>query len=264
MSVRSRSARGPWLLLGALLLLGPAMAAPSLVRAVEVDCSEPYDDPSTPCPIDDGAVVQGVIARRAGVDYFQFTTRTADVHAHVELTELPADYDLYLADGDAQLIDQSVHDGLTPEVIDTVLPDPGTFYLYVVCDPSVTEDPADPFRLTLSLVAPAPPTAPPTATAVPTRPPTAVPTRTPAPSPTAPRRQPTPTVPTGPQVVPDVAGKTEPEAARLLAERGFRTATARRPSQTVPPNLAIGTDPGVGAVRPAGSTVTILLSSGGR
>jgi PASTA domain len=119
-------------------------------------------------------------------------------------------------------------------------------------------------RLTLALVAPATPTAPPTATTVPTPTPTAIPTATPA-STQAPTvtRPPTPTLPPGLAVVPDVAGKTEPEAARLLTDSGFRTATARRPGRTVPTDRAIGTDPGVGAVRPVGSTVTILVSSGG-
>ncbi|MBV9357104.1 MAG: PASTA domain-containing protein [Chloroflexi bacterium] len=125
-----------------------------VARAVEVDCWSPYDNPDTPCPVSDGDVVHGYIKDRGGVDYFQFSTQLSGTHAHITLDELPADYDLYLADASAQLIAQSVTPGLAPELIDTDLDTPGDYFLYVVSDPSVDNDPDHPYVLTVGLIPP--------------------------------------------------------------------------------------------------------------
>ncbi len=128
-----------------------------VARAIEVDCWEPYDNPDTPCPLSDGGVVHGYIKARGGVDYFQFSTQLPGTHAHISLDELPADYDLYLADANAQLIAQSMTSGLAPELIDMNLDTPGDYNLYVVSDPSVDNDPDHAYVLTIGLTPPAPP-----------------------------------------------------------------------------------------------------------
>lgn len=298
--------------LGTLAVLVLPLAQPRHTLAEEVECSAPYDDPATPCPLSDGAVMHGVINQHGGVNYFQVDTQVPAVSVHIELTELPADYDLYLADANAQLIAQSVTGGLAPEVIDTVLANAGTYHLYVVCDPSVANDPDVPYRLSLTLQAP-PPTPTPAATPIPTASPTPPPTAITAPTPVgvvvpnvvgrtqqaaeaALRRAGLPfssrqanvyapsgtvatqlprggttlspggtvvlVIATGQVEVPNAVGHTEQEAMRILAASGFHTTTTRRHSQTVPLGLTIGTNPDPGAVRPAGATVTILLSAG--
>ena len=61
--------------------------------------------------------------------------------------------DLYLADGQGNVIDASVQEGLTPEHLDDVL-GPGTYYLFVHSDPGRPFDPDNAYLLHLSLAAP--------------------------------------------------------------------------------------------------------------
>jgi len=63
-------------------------------------------------------------------------------------------------------------------------------------------------------------------------------------------------------VVPEVVGLTEGEAANLLGQDGFSTASQTEASETVEAGRVIRTDPPQGARIPPGSTVTIFVSSG--
>ncbi|HSL57435.1 MAG TPA: PASTA domain-containing protein, partial [Acidimicrobiales bacterium] len=62
--------------------------------------------------------------------------------------------------------------------------------------------------------------------------------------------------------VPDVSGQTPEEALVTLQDLGFRVAEASQPSSSVPAGGVIGTDPPADAEVEAGSTVTILVSTG--
>src|SRR5690349_8034572 len=112
------------------------MVHPFAVRAQE-DCN--VEDLTTPCALSDGMVVQNVIREQGGRNYYWFGVPVADSHLHVELVDLPADYDLYLfSDQSAdptQPFAQSANTDLTPELIDASLASQGTYLLEVISDP---------------------------------------------------------------------------------------------------------------------------------
>jgi serine/threonine-protein kinase len=62
--------------------------------------------------------------------------------------------------------------------------------------------------------------------------------------------------------VPDVVGKTTAEASNLLGQAGFTVNQTSEPSATVEEGKVIRTDPPADTVRPKGSTVTVVVSSG--
>ena len=76
-------------------------------------------------------------------------------------------------------------------------------------------------------------------------------TTTPAPPPG------TPTIP-----VPTLVGQTTGLAESSLASKGFTARAQQRPSAVVPKGDVIAQDPPAGALAPAGSTVTITVSTG--
>src|SRR5262249_10902690 len=88
---------------------------------------------------------------------YRFDISGDNMSVTADLTTLPADYDLYLADASGSVLGQSVQEGTTPEEIRSVL-GPGTYYLFVHSDPARTFDPNDPYTLQLTV---APPDAPP-------------------------------------------------------------------------------------------------------
>jgi hypothetical protein len=216
-----------------------------VARAIEVDCWEPYDDSDTPCPLSDGDVVHGYIKARGGVDYFQFSTQLPGTHAHISLDELPADYDLYLADADAQLIAQSVTSGLAPELIDMNLDTPGDYNLYVVSDPSVDNDPDHAYVLTIGLTPPAP-----------TQPsPMPVPS---SPAPTGAAMPAPPPTPAG-LAVPREIGRPLPFAIADLVSLGLKPSLGPSNPKT---GLVTSQDPAPGTPLAPGASVSLGVASG--
>ncbi|HEV3318383.1 MAG TPA: Stk1 family PASTA domain-containing Ser/Thr kinase [Solirubrobacteraceae bacterium] len=71
-------------------------------------------------------------------------------------------------------------------------------------------------------------------------------------------------VSTGPgsSPLPDVAGLTAAQATAKLQEAGFKPITEKQPSATVAGGRVISTDPPAGTEAQAGSSVTVLVSSG--
>ncbi len=62
--------------------------------------------------------------------------------------------------------------------------------------------------------------------------------------------------------VPDVVGRTEAEAVRLLVAAGFESRTEARPDDDVREGRVIITNPPAGASQPKGSEVVLVVSSG--
>ena len=62
--------------------------------------------------------------------------------------------------------------------------------------------------------------------------------------------------------VPDVVGRTIAEASNLLGQAGFTVNQTSEPSNTVEEGRVIRTDPAADTVRPKGSSVTVVVSSG--
>jgi len=67
---------------------------------------------------------------------------------------------------------------------------------------------------------------------------------------------------TGNVAVPEVAGRTQPQATRLLQDNGFRVNVRDRKDQRVPQGSAIETRPAAGAVIARGAEVDLIISSG--
>jgi hypothetical protein len=71
----------------------------------------------------------------------------------VDLTNLPADYDLFVVDEVGTILGQSIQEGFAPEYVDQVLPT-GTYYVYVHVDPGRNVDPTQAYTLNVSMQAP--------------------------------------------------------------------------------------------------------------
>jgi len=71
-------------------------------------------------------------------------------------------------------------------------------------------------------------------------------------------------VSTGPaeRPVPNVAGRTLSDASNLLGQAGFTVTQTSEPSGTVEEGIVIRTDPPAETVRPKGTAVTVVVSSG--
>jgi hypothetical protein len=232
-----------------LLCLGlVTLPGPGTGQAQEAQPCETYEVPDMPCPLSDGAVVGGYIRVLGGRNYFWFGVNTPDTHVSIRLTDLAADYDLYLFSGqtaDPNLpIVRSVTPDTEPEAIDAVLHDVGTYVIEVVDDPSILNAPDVPYTLSFALqpAPPAPTPEPP--------PPLAAPTPTPAPAVSL-------------VAVPAVVGQSPSSAARLIAEAGLvvqvASADAFSPAGT---GTVASQDPPPAARLAPGSTVKLGIASG--
>jgi hypothetical protein len=132
-------------------------AAPSSVdlTAPWPACVEPNDGPDSACVLLDGMSLSGFIRETSGTRAYRVDIVDPTAHLLAALTDLPADYDLYLADPAGDVLAQSVQEGTTPEFLDLTVPT-GTYYVYVHVDPGRDFDPEGPFWLHLSLAIPAP------------------------------------------------------------------------------------------------------------
>jgi hypothetical protein len=116
-------------------------------------CVIPDTTELTACPISNGMSVTGFIQSSGESNAYRFDVGSSNMSVTADLTTLPADYDLYLADASGNILGQSVNEGTTPEEIQSVL-GPGTYYLFVHSDPARTFDPDNPYTLQLNVVAP--------------------------------------------------------------------------------------------------------------
>jgi hypothetical protein len=105
--------------------------------------------PAVPCAAGDSLAAQAAIQNPGDTISVDINVPSSGLHLTADLVNLPADYDLYLADNTGAIVGQSVEEGLTPEHIDADLAG-GSYYLYVHSDPGRPVDPADPFHLQVS------------------------------------------------------------------------------------------------------------------
>jgi hypothetical protein len=133
----------------ALVVAPAAAAAPSDDQV----CVVPDTNLVTACPISDGMVVPGYIEASGQTNSYRFEVGNQIMSVTADLTNLPADYDLYLADATGAILGESVNEGTTPEEIQSML-GPGTYYVFVHSDPARAFDSADPYTLQLSVLAP--------------------------------------------------------------------------------------------------------------
>ena len=142
-----------WALEDGLLLewIGPELNPPATASPATLPgCG---DEALTYCRIADGMLATGYLRDAGATNGYQVMLTGASTRLVASLTDLPADYDLYLVDGTGGIVVQSVQEGTTSEIIDQALPT-GTYMLYVHVDPARAFDAETPYHLTLSLGAP--------------------------------------------------------------------------------------------------------------
>lgn len=120
--------------------------APTLI------CLGPNHAPPDACLIDPGTTTVGVIDSPAGNSVYQFDVNGSATRVHLDLMNLPADYDLYLTDPAGNVLSASMQEDTVPEAIDAVL-SPGPYFVYVHSDPGRAYDPDHSFELHLDAVA---------------------------------------------------------------------------------------------------------------
>jgi hypothetical protein len=106
--------------------------------------------PSEMCSVGDSLAAVGIIKAVGETSTFRFSVPSTGLNVTANLVDLPADYDLYVADASGNIIGQSAAEGTTPEHVDLNL-DGGTYYVYVHADPGRPVDPQDPYRLEVSV-----------------------------------------------------------------------------------------------------------------
>ena len=138
-----------WLMALAVAVSVTVVAPWSVVAQDGGICPEPNDDPSAACTLASGTTVQSFIERPGDIDVYRVVASGAG-RIQVDLTDLPADYDLYLADASGGVIGQSAHEGTAPESLQLAV-QPRTYYVFVQADPAREIDASQPYTLTLTL-----------------------------------------------------------------------------------------------------------------
>ena len=141
-----------WALADGQLLewIGPDLEPPWTAGPADLaTCGDPT---ATYCRLAGDSTVGGYLQAAGATNAYQVML-SDPTRLMVSLTDLPADYDLYLVDGTGAIIGQSVNEGSTPESIDQVLA-PGTYIVYVHVDPARDFAPDDPYQLTLTQTRP--------------------------------------------------------------------------------------------------------------
>lgn len=159
----SRSSRRLVTLMSAILLAAQVVLVPPTVGlAQDTSCPEPNDDVASACPIPANATVRGVIDRPEDRDVYRVVVETPGRFL-IDLTDLPADYDLYAIDAVGGVLGQSVHEGTAAEQVQFNVA-AGTYFIVVQADLQRQVDPLSPYTLRVAF-APTPtsssPVAPP-------------------------------------------------------------------------------------------------------
>jgi hypothetical protein len=128
--------------------IGPQLDPPDLAMELPV-CIGPASDPDSACPLLMNLPVAGFLRDGGDTDAYRFTVAGEPTDIMADLTDLPADYDLYLVDAYGVILDQSMREGTAPEHVEGLLPQ-GTYYLYVHVDTGRDPDPTHPYTLRLS------------------------------------------------------------------------------------------------------------------
>jgi hypothetical protein len=130
--------------------IGPQVDPPDVALSTTLPvCVGPATGPSSACPLRSDLPVAGVLHAPGDTDTYAFNLASDLPDVSIDLTDLPADYDLYLADSTGNVVAQSVQEGTQPEHIEQPLP-AGTYYLYVHADPGRDADPSQPYTVKLS------------------------------------------------------------------------------------------------------------------
>ena len=145
---RSRRSALRWLLSLCVTLTALPLGAPTTVAS---HLSQGTD---TECRLIEGGTLRNTLAGPGAASVCGLDVREPGTRVQLDLIDLPADYDLYLVDEAGNVVDQSVHEGTTPESLDLTLASAGAFFVYVVADPGRNVAATAPYTLRFSLTAP--------------------------------------------------------------------------------------------------------------
>jgi hypothetical protein len=134
--------------------IGPSLDPPDLAQDVPV-CLDPAELPDRVCPLRLNVTVAGFLSAGHDTDAYSFVVTEPESDLVADMMDLPADYDLYLADAGGAVLAQSVNEGTDAEHITHMLP-AGIYYLYVHVDPGREPDPSTPYKLRLAPTAETP------------------------------------------------------------------------------------------------------------
>jgi hypothetical protein len=124
------------------------------VAVVQADvCPEPNGEDSTACYLPDGAAVHGTIESKGDIDAYKIELPSAGTLLRLDLTDLPADYDLFLGDENNSILGRSEREGPVPEALELTIQAAGTYFAYIWGNPSRAVDPSRPYTLRLTLAA---------------------------------------------------------------------------------------------------------------
>lgn len=137
-----------WSLALLTTLVAAVLVAPA-VGAQAAGCPEPNDEPSMACPLANGAAIESFIERPGDIDSYSFVLG-APGSVQLDLTSLPADYDLYLVDAGGEVIGRSVQEGTASERFEVDVK-AGSYYVYVLADPARAADRSRPYTLRFSV-----------------------------------------------------------------------------------------------------------------
>jgi hypothetical protein len=145
-----------WALFGTQLAewVGPTIdppdpGVPTLLQPLSnLICAGLNDSKQDACLVAGGTTTLGFLDSPGASSVYEFRVDASAMQVHVDLTNLSADYDLYLFDASDSPIGQSVQEGTSPEAVDAVV-GPGDYFVFVHSDPGRDVDPSNPFVLHL-------------------------------------------------------------------------------------------------------------------
>jgi hypothetical protein len=108
---------------------GPTALSPT-VRGQDV-CPEPNDTFQAACYLGRDAEALGFISTPTDVDAYRIEVYDFSTDVHVEMPTMPAAYKIELANWNGDIIATSSPGGSGGEVIDTTVPIPGSYYIFV-------------------------------------------------------------------------------------------------------------------------------------
>jgi len=94
-------------------------------------CPEPNDTFQTACYLGPSSEPLGYLSTPNDVDAYRIEVLDFNTDVHVEMAMMPAPYKLELANWNGDIIATSAGNGSGGEVIDTTVPIPGSYYLFV-------------------------------------------------------------------------------------------------------------------------------------
>jgi hypothetical protein len=120
---------------------------------VPLDPYEPNDSLDQARPISTGIPITAYVDRVDDVDSFRVMVPQGGSLVAIVLSNLPADYDLYLYNPWQSLVDWSRYGGRANEYILYIAPTSGVYYIQVV-GYNRAYDPVNPYRLQVNVTAP--------------------------------------------------------------------------------------------------------------